>query len=103
MRTGRNRSTMAKPYPSRVWNKIRMRKPDFWETIMGNGWTAERRARQAAMIHRWQPWQSSTGLRTARGKAKASRNGWKGGTRPVLRELARAFREQREALAEFAE
>jgi hypothetical protein len=38
------------------------------------------------------------GPRTAEGKAAASRNGWKGGHREMLRELARALTSQREAL-----
>jgi hypothetical protein len=42
-----------------------------------SGWTAERRARQARLIHQWQPWQNSTGPRTAEGKAVSSRNAYK--------------------------
>ena len=41
---------------------------------MGNGWTVERRARQAALIRTWQPWAQSTGPRTAEGKAQAAEN-----------------------------
>ena len=41
---------------------------------MANGWTPERRARQAALIRIWCPWDKSTGPRTEAGKAKASRN-----------------------------
>ena len=39
-----------------------------------NGWTPERRARQAALIRTWKPWERSTGPRTAHGKAKSSGN-----------------------------
>ena len=39
-----------------------------------HGWTPERRARQAALIHTWKPWATSTGPRTAAGKVKASQN-----------------------------
>jgi hypothetical protein len=42
-----------------------------------NGWTDERRARQASLIHQWQPWRKSTGPRTAQGKAISSRNAYK--------------------------
>lgn len=42
-----------------------------------NGWTPERRARQAQMIHRWQPWNHSTGAKTPEGKAKSSRNAFR--------------------------
>lgn len=41
---------------------------------MANGWTPERRARQAALIRIWKPWELSTGARTAAGKARSSRN-----------------------------
>lgn len=47
-----------------------------------NGWTPERRARQAEAIRRWQPWARSTGPRTAEGKAVSARNADKGGHRP---------------------
>ena len=39
------------------------------------GWTRERRARQAALIRRWQPWRYSTGPRTELGKARCAMNG----------------------------
>jgi hypothetical protein len=61
---------------------------------MANGWTAERRARQAASIQRWKPWQRSTGPKTPEGKATVSRNAWKGGTRSLLRELGQLLRDQ---------
>jgi hypothetical protein len=64
-----------------------------------NGWTPERRARQAEAIKRWRPWERSTGPRTAEGKATASRNGWKGGRRELLRELALLLKKQHETLS----
>ena len=36
---------------------------------MANGWSPERRERQAALIQNWKPWECSTGPRTAGGKA----------------------------------
>jgi hypothetical protein len=48
---------------------------------MANGWTDARKARQAVLIHRWQPWTSSTGARTDEGKAISSRNAF----RPTMR------------------
>ena len=45
------------------------------------GWTQERRARQAALIRRWQPWQRSTGPKTEAGKARCSMNALKHGCR----------------------
>jgi len=41
---------------------------------MANGWTPERRARQAAMIRTWKPWEKSTGPKTDEGKAVVSHN-----------------------------
>jgi len=40
----------------------------------GKGWTAERRAAQAARMRARKPWERSTGPRTEAGKARSSRN-----------------------------
>lgn len=56
---------------------------------MANGWTPERRAQQAELIRQWRPWEKSTGPRTAEGKAAVAQNAWKGGTRVMLRMLAK--------------
>lgn len=37
-------------------------------------WTAEQRARQAALIRTWEPWKQATGPRTLEGKAVSSKN-----------------------------
>lgn len=63
----------------------------------------EQAARSRAMeereaIQRWKPWKRSTGPKSPEGKARVSRNGWKGGTRELLREVARVLREQRETV-----
>lgn len=52
-----------------------MKKPETHKRT--NGWTPERRSRQAEMIHRWQPWKHSTGAKTPEGKAKSSRNAFR--------------------------
>jgi len=67
---------------------------------MTNGWTPERRARQAELIRTWRPWEQATGPRTTAGKARVSRNADKGGEWRRLRELSRALREQRRRLIE---
>ncbi len=68
---------------------------------MANGWTLERRARQAELIRNWKPWEQSTGPKTAEGKARVSQNAYKGGTREFLREMSRVLKEQRQAVREF--
>lgn len=74
---------------------------------MANGWTVERRARQALLIRTWRPWERSTGPRIDAGKSRASRNAFKGGHWRELRELAKAMnallREQRDALMRVKE
>lgn len=69
---------------------------------MANGWTAERRARQAELIRTWKPWARSTGPRTDEGKARTARNGFKGGgwleLREVRKTLNELLRKQREGL-----
>lgn len=59
---------------------------------MANGWTPERRARQSVAIRQWRPWERSTGSKTAAGRARVSRNAWKGGERSMLRLLAQLLR-----------
>jgi hypothetical protein len=56
---------------------------------MATPWTEDRKARQAALIRTRRPWERSTGPRTADGKAKASRNAWKGGQWLELRQESR--------------
>ena len=55
----------------------------------GKGWTAERRAAQAARMRARKPWERSTGPRTDAGKKRSSRNACGGGCRQwVEAELA---------------
>ncbi|RJG08702.1 hypothetical protein D3879_22725 [Pseudomonas cavernicola] len=70
---------------------------------MANGWTPERRARQAMLIQQWRPWEKSTGPISADGKAVASRNAWKGGFRPLMRDLTKELREQDRVRREILE
>ena len=58
------------------------------------GWTPERRAAQAALIRRWQPWRSSTGPKTEIGKARCAGNARKHGKRSLatIREFQRIRR-----------
>ncbi|MDR7048023.1 hypothetical protein J2X54_000458 [Duganella sp. 3397] len=62
-------------------------------------WTDAARAKQAALIVRWKPWQAATGPRTAAGRAKAARNADQGGDAGRAHRLAAAQVELAEALA----
>jgi hypothetical protein len=70
---------------------------------MANGWTPDRKARQAELIRNWRPWERSTGPKTAAGKLAVSMNGYRGGVREQARTLARLIRSalegHRDALA----
>ena len=71
-----------------------------------NGWTPERKQRQAELIRSWRPWEQSTGPKTEAGKSAVSRNAEKHGRRSAaarqtmreLRELMNLFSEQRAAV-----
>ena len=54
--------------------------------------TPEHRRLRAALIRKWRPWEKSTGPKTPEGKAKVSRNAYKGGTRALLRALAQLLK-----------
>jgi len=69
---------------------------------MPNGWTKERKAKQSIAITGWSPWKQSTGPRSAEGKARVSRNAYRGALRAQWRQLSKvldvAFREQQSDL-----
>jgi hypothetical protein len=64
---------------------------------MANGWTEERRKRQAERIRDWQPWERSTGPVTEEGKAKSAGNSRKHGLRS--REFRRAMQDLQTRIA----
>lgn len=57
-----------------------------------NGWTPERRAKQALAIRQSQPWTKSTGPRTPEGKARSARNGRLAGLHKELYRLNKVLR-----------
>jgi len=57
-------------------------------------WTPERKAKQSQAIRQWRPWLKSTGAKTVEGKAVVSRNAFKGGHRPYMRQLAQELTEE---------
>ncbi len=60
-----------------------------------NGWTKERREKQSLLIHRWRPWEQSTGPRSEEGKVAVSNNALKHGAR------SKQTKELRSILAEL--
>lgn len=65
--------------------------------MAARSWTQEQREGQREAIKRWKPWEQSTGPKSADGKARVSRNGWKGGAGETLRVLSRILREHRQS------
>jgi hypothetical protein len=53
------------------------------------------------LIHNWKPWTKNTGPRLAAGKLIVSRNAYKGGVKPMLRDMSALLREQKEQLKRF--
>ena len=70
---------------------------------MANGWTPERRARQAELIKSWKPWEQSTGPKSEAGKAEVASNAWCGGERQELRALSKVIREEMRCMRELAD
>lgn len=62
----------------------------------GNGWTLERRLRQAEAIRLWQPWMWATGPKSVTGKARAAQDALKHGARSQA--SIHLFRQCRELL-----
>ncbi len=74
---------------------------------MAHGWTSERKAKQAQLIHNWKPWEKSAGPRSAEGKAIVSGNANKGGAwrelRAMTKRLNGLLRRQRNGLREMSD
>jgi hypothetical protein len=57
-------------------------------------WTEAQKQAQSKAIQLWRPWCVSKGAKTDSGKKISSMNAYNGGHRPLMRELARALKEQ---------
>jgi hypothetical protein len=82
---------------------------------MARQWTEEQREAQRVRCRQNRPWDCSTGPTTTNGKARSSRNAFKGGPlvlaeqasrvgdyKKFLRDIARHHREQRPDLSIFS-
>ena len=65
-------------------------------------WTPEQRLKQSEAIRRWKPWKSSTGAKTAYGKAISSKNATKKGDsvyiREVIQQINRILKSQKDLM-----
>lgn len=67
--------------------------------MSNNGWTPERRKRQAEMIKNWKPWERSTGAKTEAGKEASKMNAEKHGMRGAkMMELLKILKDQKNML-----
>ena len=64
-------------------------------------WTVEQRKQQSLKISQWQPWQHSIGAKTIEGKAKASRNAFKGGFRQQIKALNKLLGDARRVIQDI--
>jgi len=67
---------------------LNVRQIKYWRNNMPPQWIPERRKRQSELVRQWKPGEKSKGPQSPDGKARSSRNAWKDGQRPELRELA---------------
>lgn len=56
--------------------------------------TPEHRELRRQLIHKWRPWEASTGPRTTEGKRRSARRGHKGAQRSLAREVSEILKEQ---------
>ena len=100
MRDGPLRCLLGRPHRiSTTSGDSNVHGPRACHKRMENGWTAQRRREQARAIRRWKPWERSTGPRTGEGRARSSRNAYKGRQRPAWQAF---WREVRDALSQQA-
>jgi hypothetical protein len=59
---------------------------------MPRKWTPEQKARQAALIKSWRPWEAALGPVTPEGKRRSAMRGYKGNPRGTLAEARRLAR-----------
>lgn len=68
-------------------------------------WTEEQRAQQSLKIRQRQPWQHSTGAKTAEGKSISARNAFTGGLMQNIKTLSKQLnslmREQKQSIKDI--
>jgi hypothetical protein len=90
---------LSRKQPPFTLRDARIDESNYWMLIMANGWTDERRARQAELIRGWAPWEKSTGPKTPEGIAVSSRNAHRVTIRKCLKFAIWLGREQDRYLA----
>jgi hypothetical protein len=84
---GVSENTTPATAPAPLRNAEPIRPNELKEIEHEQGLASQRRSKMAEAIGTWSPWLRSTGPRTPKGKARASRNAWRGGHRPLIRAL----------------
>ena len=69
---------------------------------MANGWTPERKARAAMLIHNWRPWEKTTGPKSELGKNRSKMNAYRHGNRCAeVRRIEKALAGHHRVLRDF--
>jgi len=69
---------------------------------MARNWTPEERAKHAAAMRKWKPWEKSTGPKTEAGKAASSQNALTRGLHTAeLKRLRKLLALQKKRLHDF--
>ena len=70
--------------------------------MTNNGWTSERRKKQAEAIREWKPWENSTGAKSSAGKENSKMNAFKHGLYGAeIKGLHSLLREQKKQLMDI--
>lgn len=78
----------------RAREKTKSRQTNYQGSEMSYYLTPEHRKLRAELIRQWAPWTKSTGPKSEAGKARVSRNAFKGASRELLRKLSHSLRDQ---------
>src|SRR4051812_28966758 len=89
--TSKSTSRNSRCREIRLRTKWKISRTNYQELVMSYHRTPEHRRLRAALIRRWKPWEKSAGPKSRKGKAKVSRNAFKGGWRDQMRAVLKAL------------